>query len=479
MQLKNRWIVILILGLAQTLCLLVGIILFGYLLESGIEKTVRAQVLADNKIIARQFALMIDEMSLEDIRPASPGWEKLQNLVEDSSLPHHGLLCIIHNRTGRLLCHPEITSNAKLRNTVVGELNLVVEESEMTIQSAAAASAQLNETFAGWSDMSGGEQLVAVQALDRLGASVIVQQSRKSIQSTIDKQLAPVKRVGMIIAVLFGFISLVADVLILIRYDSKLEHMNGNLEQLAQKRMRSLMKTRNAVIFGLAKLAESRDNDTGQHLDRIREHVTIIADQLSKKMKSVDEAYIADLALASSLHDIGKVGVPDNVLLKPGKLDADERDIMEKHAAIGGDCLASIQERLGDDDFLDLAREVAYFHHEKWDGSGYPFGLKGKDIPISARIVAVADVYDALTSQRPYKRAMAHQDAVDIIISGVGTHFDPQIVEALLLREEEIQQVKWKVAQNAAEEPAPTKRIPLPNAEYNANGSYMTTMASS
>ena len=469
---------ILILGCAQTVCLLVGIILFGYLLESGIEKTVRAQVLADNKIVARQFALMIDEMALEDIRPATPGWEKLQNLVEDSSLPHQGLLCIIHNQTGRLLCHPQIKTNNRLRNTIIGDMNLVVDDTEMTIHSAAIASAYENETFAGWANMNEGEQLVAVQALDRLGASVIVQQSRSALQSTIEKQLAPVKRAGIVIALLFGCFSLVADVLILIRYDSKLEHMNGNLEQLAQKRMRSLMKTRNAVIFGLAKLAESRDNDTGQHLDRIREHVTIIANQLSKKIRMLDESYIADLALASSLHDIGKVGVPDNVLLKPGKLDPEERDIMEKHAAIGGDCLASIQERLGDDDFLDLAREVAYFHHEKWDGSGYPFGLKGKDIPISARIVAVADVYDALTSQRPYKRAMAHQDAIDIIISGVGTHFDPQIVEALLMREVEIQQVKWKVAQNAAEEPTSTKRVPLPIPEYNSSGSYMTTMAS-
>jgi response regulator RpfG family c-di-GMP phosphodiesterase len=479
MQIQRRWIVILVLGCAQTLCLLVGVLLFAFFLESGIETTVRTQILADNQLIARQFARMIDEMALDNIRPGTPGWEKLQNLVEDSKLPNHGHLCIIHNETGRLLCHPDIKTDHKLRSTVVGDHRLMVDNSEMTVQSAALASAFDNETYIGWSDMDDGEKLIAVQALHRHGASVIVQQARSSIQAAIAKQLEPVKRTGLIIAVLFACFSFVADILILIRYDSKLEHLNNNLEKLAQKRMRSLMKTRNAVIFGLAKLAESRDNDTGQHLDRIREHVTIIATQLSKKIKSLDEDYIADLALASSLHDIGKVGVPDNVLLKPGKLNTEERDIMEKHAAIGGDCLASIQERLGDDDFLDLAREVAYFHHEKWDGTGYPFGLRGKDIPISARIVAVADVYDALTSQRPYKQAMAHQHAVDIIISGVGTHFDPQIVEAFLLREVEIQQVKWKVAQNAADEPAPTKRIPLPVPEYNPCGSYVTSMASS
>ena len=135
------------------------------------------------------------------------------------------------------------------------------------------------------------------------------------------------------------------------------------------------------MIFGLAKLAESRDTDTGEHLDRIRRYVTILAEQLRGDGMRIDQSYIDTLGLASSLHDIGKVGVPDAVLLKPGRLDADERVIIETHAAIGGDCLKAIGDQLGEDNFLQMAKEIAYSHHERWDGAGYPFRLGGEAIP--------------------------------------------------------------------------------------------------
>ena len=189
-------------------------------------------------------------------------------------------------------------------------------------------------------------------------------------------------------------------------------------------------------VFGLAKLAESRDNDTGEHLDRIRLYVTILAAQIEKVGEKRGKNYIETMALASSLHDIGKVGIPDSVLLKPGHFTGEEREIMETHAALGGDCLKAIGKQLGDDDFLQLARDIAYGHHEKWDGSGYPFGIAGDAIPISARIVALADVYDALRSRRPYKNPMPHEKAKAIIIEGRGSHFDPQVVDAFIQCEE-------------------------------------------
>ncbi|MEM7235469.1 MAG: HD domain-containing phosphohydrolase, partial [Planctomycetota bacterium] len=131
-------------------------------------------------------------------------------------------------------------------------------------------------------------------------------------------------------------------------------------------------------------------------------------------------------------HDIGKVGIPDQVLLKPGSFTEEERTIMESHPRIGGECLEAISDQLGQDDFLQLSREIAFCHHEKWDGTGYPAGLSADEIPMSARIVALADVYDALRSRRPYKERMPHEEASRILQAGSGCHFDPDIVEAFL-----------------------------------------------
>ena len=201
------------------------------------------------------------------------------------------------------------------------------------------------------------------------------------------------------------------------------------------------MKTRDAVIFGLAKLAESRDDDTGEHLERIQAYVAVLGRELCGIYPQIDDDTVAMLALTSSLHDIGKVGIPDAVLLKPGGLDDRERAIIEKHPLIGGDCLLAIKRRLGEDDFLEIACEIALAHHERWDGGGYPFGLTGDVIPLSARIVAVADVYDALTTKRVYKEAMSHDQAREIIDKGSGIHFDPDIVAAFLTRQEDFRRL--------------------------------------
>lgn len=235
---------------------------------------------------------------------------------------------------------------------------------------------------------------------------------------------------GALVAVILSSIVCLGGVTIVSRYENRLAHINLHLEDLVKTRTKSLMKTRNAVIFGLAKLAESRDTDTGEHLDRIRVFSMLLANELKKTNRSITNDYIETLGLASSLHDIGKVGIPDYVLLKPGKFDAEERVIMETHSQVGAECLSAIEAQLGDDDFLSMAHEIALWHHEKFDGTGYPTKLAGETIPLSARIVAVADVYDALISPRVYKRPMAHEQAVSIILKDSGSHFDPQIVAA-------------------------------------------------
>jgi len=196
-----------------------------------------------------------------------------------------------------------------------------------------------------------------------------------------------------------------------------------------------LNQVRDATIYGLATLAETRDNETGAHILRTQHYVKVLAETLVK-MDLLEEELTAEnidlMHKSAPLHDIGKVGIPDRILLKPGKLSDEEFEIMKTHAQIGGDAIYATEQLLGENSFLHYAREIAISHHEKWDGTGYPNGLKGEAIPLSGRLMALADVYDALISKRVYKPAFSHAKAKQIILEGKGKHFDPSIVEAFL-----------------------------------------------
>lgn len=207
----------------------------------------------------------------------------------------------------------------------------------------------------------------------------------------------------------------------------------------AGERLLSL-ESRNVMIFALAKLAESRDPETGAHLERMREYCRVIAQAVSTKDEFshiVDGDYVQSIYLTSPLHDIGKVGVPDAVLLKPGRLSDSEFEIMKTHTTIGADTLTAAINQNPHADFLRMARDIALTHHERFDGSGYPQGLKGRAIPLCGRIVALADVYDALRTKRIYKDAFTHEIARSIIVGGRDVHFDPAIVDCFLEREHE------------------------------------------
>jgi putative two-component system response regulator len=223
--------------------------------------------------------------------------------------------------------------------------------------------------------------------------------------------------------------------------NKELRDMNENLERKVAERSQQLLKSREGVIFGMAKLTEARDGDTGKHLERICRYVDILARKMSKSDPELDENWITTVAMTAALHDIGKVGIPDAVLLKPGRLTDDERKIMEDHPAIGGDALLEMRDHWGASPFLARAIEITLGHHEKWDGSGYPFGVTGKAIALAARLVALADVYDALACKRVYKEAMTHDKVRQIIIEESGKHFDPKVVEAFLATEAQFQNV--------------------------------------
>lgn len=285
----------------------------------------------------------------------------------------------------------------------------------------------------GWFASEAGSTLVNNEANPEL-----IEQTQAMVMAARSKAFFITLGIGLVgIGVTIGLLS---------HYWNGVLATNCRLEDVAIQKTKEVLQTRNAVIFGLAKLAESRDTDTGEHLDRIRNYVTLLANDLSDHIPDINEDidFIQNLELASSLHDIGKVGIPDSILLKPGRLTSEEREIMEIHTVIGGECLDAIGSRLGENEFMEMASSVAYSHHERWDGTGYPHGLKEDRIPLAARIVAVADVYDALTSKRPYKDPMTHEESRAIIVSGSGTQFDPEVVSAFLRNEEEFRAISIK-----------------------------------
>ncbi len=226
------------------------------------------------------------------------------------------------------------------------------------------------------------------------------------------------------------------------RYKDTLEQANAELNCEVSRQVSAGLAKRNALIFGLAKLADYRDTDTGAHLERIGLYARVLANAIEHEHDEINGKWIDRIVLASSLHDIGKVGIPDSILLKPGRLTPEEREIMEKHTLIGADTLLAIRAKIGSDDFIDMGVEIALQHHEKWDGTGYPFGLAGEDISLAARIVALADFYDAVTSKRVYKDAMSHEQTSELIRDLRGSHFDPQVVDAYFENEPEFNAIR-------------------------------------
>ncbi|TAL18095.1 HD domain-containing protein [bacterium] len=238
----------------------------------------------------------------------------------------------------------------------------------------------------------------------------------------------------------WGSFLLIVGFFVGIQHD-KLKTSYSKTKELNRELYDSLLKlkhARTATILGLAKLAEFRDEETGKHLDRIQEYCRVLAEELTKHPdfgSYITPVYVEDLCLSSILHDIGKVGIPDAILQKPGKLTPKEYEAIKIHTTLGGEALGAIENKLTERSFLTLGKEVAFNHHERWDGSGYPRGLAGEDIPLSARIVSVADVYDSVTSDRCYQKSMSHEEAIGIIAKGRGTAFDPRIADAFLARQ--------------------------------------------
>jgi len=215
-----------------------------------------------------------------------------------------------------------------------------------------------------------------------------------------------------------------------------LRDQNAWLQKQVEKRLSEINHLQDASIYVMVSLAEFRDECTGNHIRRTQEYVRLLAIELAKLPQHsglLTPSYIEQMSKSAPLHDVGKIAIPDHILLKPGKLTPEEFAIMKTHAERGYEMLRRAGEHLGEQgEFLTLAMEIAGSHHEKWDGSGYPQGLAGNAIPLAARLMAVADVFDALLARRPYKEAMSSEQATRIILEGRGQHFDPEVVDTFI-----------------------------------------------
>ena len=237
------------------------------------------------------------------------------------------------------------------------------------------------------------------------------------------------------------------------QYNDLLQDRNHWLEKEVSRRVTQLHGMQAATIHVITTLAEFRDEETGNHIRRTQEYMRLIVDEMSRFTEHAD-ALTADrrvqIVNSAPLHDVGKVAIPDTILLKPGRLTTEEFEIMKTHSIRGDEILSRAMNNLGDTGgFLETARQIARSHHERWDGSGYPDGLVAAAIPLPARMMAVADVYDAVRSERPYKRGMSHDEALAIVRQGRGSHFDPQIADVFVSFDRQVQEISEQWADHA------------------------------
>lgn len=405
------------LGAAPARLLIIAVILLAQALVVGMgwwsgsqnvltevidEYTRRVEAAAQDT--ASGVALAIAKLDVDSIEPGTPGGERVEAILDSLELPGRTVISLT-DRQGRELFHAGVL------------------ESSTPSYSASAP-------------------------LNRFNATLTVRSESEQLLSARDAATSEIKhRVllgGAAIIMLTGVVALALVAL----HERRLVRANRILSKAYESQTENLLSAREGMIVGLAKLADYRDTDTGEHLDRIREYSAVLANEARKDFAEINDGYIESLKLASSLHDIGKVGIPDSILLKPGKLTPTERSLIEQHTRFGADTLRSIRDRYGNDELLDMSIDIAVSHHERWDGKGYPNGLAGEDIPLSARIVSIADVYDALTSVRVYKKAMTHDEAVAVLREGLGTQFDPMLLDAFLRVADEFDKIRFGMQSN-------------------------------
>lgn len=403
--------------LGQTLVIAAGLTVVLLPVQSRLTWLTTQRVESEN--LAESYRLKSDLQNVSrDIDPSEPAWkDAIKTVLTTASFPAHARVVVLGSDgvvvggTGQ--AHH---ADARLQDNVI-----TVEGGQERVGDIGQDSTLVGLNNSGeWS------------FVHRLPNGAIM-----TVQQDADAMTAHVQASGrMMVAWAAGVMTILAGLggFIVHRFIRKqhrgLEVRNNDLAVTLDKRLAQGLAARTALILGLAKLADYRDTDTGSHLERICAYSETLAKALRSSHGEINETWIAHIRPAASLHDIGKVGVPDSVLLKRGALSPNERKLVERHTYMGADTLIAIRQELGDDELINLAIQIALCHHERWDGTGYPLGLAGQQIPLAARIVALADVYDALTSRRVYKMALTHERACELITDLRGKHFDPDVVDA-------------------------------------------------
>jgi len=431
----------------QAAVLVVGAAAIFVQTRSAVVRSVAQEIQLGNSRIADDLAERMRAVLDGPIRPGGESWRRAQAMIERTGAGTVASALLLDG-SGRVVCHPDLRTDGDVLGAQMGSWTVRPGEggAEVDLTSEVAVSGLLDVPF-------GGTWYVTTRPIPELGATIVVRTPQSALASMVSPAMT---RTWLALAAVgAGMLALTAvcATIVASRYDRRLVRLNRELSAEVDRRVEQGLALRNALIFGLAKLADYRDSDTGKHLERIAVYSELIALELAPAHAEITDAWIERLKLASSLHDIGKVGIPDVILLKPGKLTPDERRLMEEHAKMGADTLIAIRDKLGDGPLINMGIEVAMQHHEKWDGTGYPLGIRGESISLPGRIVALTDFYDAVTSKRVYKDAMTHQQAHELILENSGTHFDPEIVSAFRRRAFEFERQRARLQPEEIEVP--------------------------
>lgn len=447
MDIKRRQVLVAMLVMSQLGCMAFGILWASQWLHGTFDQIIHRSAVVQTKSIALHLVHEISELpgdkSDDGATPSDAQLAEIDRLCQQTTIPQEGFVSLLGN-DGTLLCDslPENTKTELGKTPGLDPLKQGSQSTPSLVEALKTTDPSRQATVTGFMEFGGRQFLVTAVNVPELDAALAVVIPEDKLSATVAELITPLMHVGFVLIGAVVGATALCTMFLVRRFDSTLLEVSTSLEREVDRRTHALQRSRNAVVFGLSKLAESRDKDAGHHLEHLRTYVTILASELAKHNSKIDHHYVANLAIASALHDVGKMGVPDAVILKLGKLTAAERRAMQMHTVLGDECLAAVERMLGDQDqFLKLAREVAASHHEQWDGSGYPRGLQGKEIPLSARIVALADVYDALTSHRAYRPAASHAEAREWIVSHYGSQFDPEVVEAFIARESDFAKI--------------------------------------
>ncbi|HEY5310936.1 MAG TPA: HD domain-containing phosphohydrolase [Pirellulales bacterium] len=407
-----------ILVLVQIACMACGLAFHYFYVNSAVRHDVEQQLFHSLLERSKQMADKIEKdhaAKVLDPQAASG----VRRLLLDACRPGHEQALLV-DRGGLVVLDPQLQPVGPARNIVWLRSSAAWGTGDAAIRGLLQGPAGIEAAVA---------QPLPAQAGYLLLAGTVAEQPVRLAE------LLPVMRIGAGLALLWTTGLGCAAIFLLVSHNRGKTNKAAEPDVESLKNSQALMRTQETVIFGLAKLSDSRDPDTGDHLERISYYSSTLAAALRQHpdfRNDITPTFIRLIGISSALHDIGKVGVEDAILRKPGPLTAEERELMTRHTHIGEECLREIERRLGTSNFLQMAREIAASHHERWDGTGYPQGLAGEQIPLAARIVAIADVYDALSSKRVYKLPLAHEQCVSTIAAEAGKHFDRRLVQVFL-----------------------------------------------